>query len=101
METETVNKCYWSKYNLLLFSINTYDRLICTVKTNESMLQVLEFLLKVVLMIKESMGNNELLNLPKTAFLCSRQVPAGAVLKCYDWAIAQREGAREDDRRGR
>ena len=56
------------------------------------MLQVLEFLLKVVLMIKESIGNNELMNLPKTAFLCSRQVPAGAVLKCYDWAIAQRYG---------
>ena len=42
-------------------------------------------------MIKESIGNIVLLNLPKTAFLCSRQVPAGAVLKCYDWAVAQRE----------
>ncbi len=38
-----------------------------------------------------SLGNLELLTLPKTAFLCSRQVPAGVVLKCYDWAIAQRE----------
>ena len=45
-------------------------------------------------MIKESLGNNELLKLPKTAFLCSRQVPAGVVLKCYDWAIAQREKGR-------
>jgi predicted Rossmann fold nucleotide-binding protein DprA/Smf involved in DNA uptake len=36
-------------------------------------------------------GNIELLKLPKTAFLCSRQVPANVVLKCYDWAIAQRE----------
>ena len=45
-------------------------------------------------MIKESVGNIELLKLPKTAFLCSRQVPAGAVLKCYDWAIAQREAGR-------
>jgi len=36
-------------------------------------------------------GNSELLKLPKTAFLCSRKVPASAVLKCYDWAIAQRE----------
>jgi len=24
------------------------------------------------------------------AFLCSRQVPAEVVLKCYDWAIEQR-----------
>ena len=45
----------------------------------------------VVLMIKTRIGNMELLKLPKTAFLCSRQVPAGAVLKCYDWAVAQRE----------
>jgi len=40
------------------------------------------------------LGNTELLKLPKTAFLCSRQVPAGVVLKCYDWAIAQREASR-------
>lgn len=45
-------------------------------------------------MIKESLGNNELLKLPKTAFLCSRQVPAAVVLKCYDWAIVQREAGR-------
>ncbi|MGI6468357.1 MAG: DNA-binding protein [Syntrophomonadaceae bacterium] len=42
-------------------------------------------------MIKSSLGNKEILNLPKTAFLCSRQVPASVVLKCYDWAIAERE----------
>lgn len=42
-------------------------------------------------MIKVSLGNKEVLNLPKTAFLCSRQVPASVVLKCYDWAIAERE----------
>ncbi len=41
-----------------------------------------------------TVGNNEILKLPKTAFLCSRQVPAGVVLKCYDWAIAQREAGR-------
>ena len=41
-----------------------------------------------------TVGNNEILKLPKTAFLCSRQVPAGVVLKCYDWAIAQREAER-------
>ena len=42
-------------------------------------------------MIKGSIGNTELLKLPKTAFLCSRKVPASAVLKCYDWATEQRE----------
>ena len=41
--------------------------------------------------IADHIGNYELLKLNKTAFLCSRKVPAGAVLKCYDWAIAQRE----------
>ena len=38
-----------------------------------------------------TVGNIDLLKLPKTAFLCSRKVPASAVLKCYDWAIEQRE----------
>ena len=42
-------------------------------------------------MIAASLGNIELLKLHKTAFLCSRKVPASIVLKCYDWAIAQRE----------
>lgn len=37
------------------------------------------------------LGNSEILNLPKTAFLCSRKVPASIVLKCYDWAIEQCE----------
>lgn len=41
--------------------------------------------------IKEHIGNIKLLKLPKTAFLCSRKVPASIVLKCYDWAIEQRE----------
>ncbi len=36
-------------------------------------------------------GKCELIRLPKTAFLCSRKIPASIVLKCYDWAIAQRE----------
>jgi predicted Rossmann fold nucleotide-binding protein DprA/Smf involved in DNA uptake len=39
----------------------------------------------------ETLGNIELLKLPKTAFLCSRQVSASTVLKCYDWAVEQRE----------
>lgn len=41
--------------------------------------------------LMEYLGNTELLKLHKTAFLCSRKVPASVVLKCYDWAIAQRE----------
>lgn len=36
------------------------------------------------------LGNKEFLKLKKTAFLCSRKIPASAVLKCYDWAIEQR-----------
>jgi len=46
------------------------------------------------LKIFATVGNNDILKLPKTAFLCSRQVPASVVLKCYDWAIAQREAGR-------
>jgi hypothetical protein len=41
--------------------------------------------------IKAQIGNKELIKFSKTAFLCSRQVPASTMLKCYDWAIAQRE----------
>lgn len=42
-------------------------------------------------LIRNFAGNRELLELSKTAFLCSRKVPASVVLKCYDWAILQRE----------
>lgn len=42
-------------------------------------------------MIVSSLGNKGLLKLHKTAFLCSRKIPASVVLKCYDWAIDQRE----------
>ncbi|MCU0289315.1 MAG: DNA-binding protein [Acidobacteria bacterium] len=41
--------------------------------------------------ITAALGNTELLKLHKIAFLCSRKISASAVLKCYDWAIAQRE----------
>jgi len=41
--------------------------------------------------IAASLGNTELLKLHKTAFLCSRKIPASTVLKCYDWAIDQRD----------
>jgi len=47
--------------------------------------------MKGAVQIAESIGNKELLTLKKTAFLCSRKIPASAVLKCYDWAIEQRE----------
>lgn len=43
------------------------------------------------MLITAQLGNSSLLKLPKTAFLCSRQVPASTILKCYDWAIEQRE----------
>ncbi len=45
-------------------------------------------------LISAHLGNLEILEQPKTAFLCSRQVPADAVLKCYDWAIQMREAGR-------
>ncbi len=38
-----------------------------------------------------SIGNEEILSLHKTAFLCSRKVPADIILKSYDWAIEQRD----------
>jgi hypothetical protein len=44
--------------------------------------------------IVDMLGNKELLKLNKTAFLCSRRIPAGAVLTCYDWAIAERDAGR-------
>lgn len=36
-------------------------------------------------------GNKQLLENYKIAFLCSRKCPADAILKSYDWAIEQRE----------
>ena len=41
----------------------------------------------------EFLGNKDILQLPKTAFLCSRSVPAEKILKTYDWAKEQRENA--------
>lgn len=40
----------------------------------------------------EYLGNKELLNLPKTAFLASSTIPPDMVLKCYDWAASKHEG---------
>ena len=37
-------------------------------------------------MTVEYLGNKELLELPKTAFLASSTIPPDMVLKCYDWA---------------
>ncbi|MCF8267444.1 MAG: DNA-binding protein [Ignavibacteriales bacterium] len=39
----------------------------------------------------EFLGNENILTLSKTAFLCSRKVPASAVLRCYAWAIGERD----------
>ena len=36
-------------------------------------------------------GNKQILDYYKIAFLCSRKCPADIILKSYDWAIAQRE----------
>lgn len=38
----------------------------------------------------EYIGNKDILKHTKTAFICSRSIPASAVLICYDWAISQR-----------
>jgi hypothetical protein len=40
--------------------------------------------------IKQKIGDPGLLVCKKKTFLCSRIIPASAVLKCYDWAIEQR-----------
>ena len=37
------------------------------------------------------LGNIELLKLPKTGFLCSRNIKPADVLKCYHWATEQRK----------
>ena len=39
----------------------------------------------------EYFGNKEILKNYKIGFLCSRKVPAGIILKTYDWAIKQRD----------
>ncbi len=41
--------------------------------------------------IVTSIGNKDILKLSKAVFLCSREIPASVVLKCYDWAIEQRD----------
>lgn len=38
----------------------------------------------------DALGDAGIARLPKTAFLCSRAYPAGAVLRIYDWAKAAR-----------
>ena len=37
------------------------------------------------------LGNRNLLNLPKTAFLASSTIPTDMVLKCYDWATQMQD----------
>ncbi len=36
-------------------------------------------------------GNEDILQLNKTAFLCSQRIPAEVILKSYDWAKEQRK----------
>ena len=36
-------------------------------------------------------GNQSILELPKTAFLSSRQISSEVILKCLDWATEQRD----------
>jgi hypothetical protein len=38
-----------------------------------------------------TLGNQSILTLIKTAFLCSQKCPANLILKTYDWALQQRE----------
>lgn len=40
----------------------------------------------------EYLGNKKLLELRKVAFLCSRTVSSGAILRCYDWATKMADG---------
>ena len=42
----------------------------------------------------EYLGNKELLNMPKTAFLASSTIPTDMVLKCYDWTQRASRGER-------
>lgn len=41
--------------------------------------------------IVSTLGSSDILKCPKTAFLCSRKIPPTVVLKCYDWALEQRD----------
>lgn len=41
--------------------------------------------------IAETWGNEKLLNVKKTAFLCSEHYSSASVLKSYDWAMEQRK----------
>lgn len=43
-------------------------------------------------MILDYLGNRDLLNLPKTAFLASSTIPTDMVLRCYDWAQQASQG---------
>jgi hypothetical protein len=41
--------------------------------------------------IKGKVGNENILALPGTAFLCSRRIVSSIVLECYDWAVSERK----------
>ena len=44
--------------------------------------------------IKDYIGNIDMLDLHKTAFLCSRKIPGDVILKCHDWAVRMRDEGR-------
>lgn len=41
-----------------------------------------------------TIGNTDILKLPKTAFLASNHIKSNEVLRCYDWAIRMRDEGR-------
>ncbi len=44
--------------------------------------------------IKDYIGNIDILDFHKTAFLCSRKIPGEAILRCHDWAVMMRNEGR-------
>ena len=40
----------------------------------------------------QSLGNTNLLSLPKVGFLAASRVPSDEVMRCYDWAVQQAGG---------
>ena len=55
--------------------------------------QCLSFILSALLNISKMnfIGNNNILEIYKIGFLCSKQVPSHIIPKAFEWAIKQRE----------
>lgn len=76
--------------------ITGYYRITYNDRKGNSSIKKIELRNKIECMLNrmeiiDHIGNLELLKLNKNAFFCSRDIPANIVLKCYDWAIEQRE----------